>query len=241
MTSKNAFISFVNGLNYGRHPQVMSMGDLVMHISMTARAMPPSQAKETIASLLNDGVISKKGNDVDLSYLYDKSAQRYVMKSAKTGKVLKSKPGVTGARTVSYVGPGHTRVGYAHRVLNIHFKESQKEFEAKARLRRSKAAKKAAKARAKGMDALYLVRDENGNTITVTKTGRAADIKARSRTERGKAVIRKREIAKDRYSIEDMRAMLRDDHWEEVCGNRRWNYDNSATVREFNKYLKKKI
>lgn len=241
MTSKNAYIAFVNGLNYGRHPQVMSMGDLVLHISMTARAMPPSEAKETIASLLSDGVIAKRGNDIDLSYLYDPTAQRYVMRSGKTGKALKSKPGVTGARTVRYVGPGHTQVNYAHRILDIHFKETDKEFRAKARLRRSKAAKKAAKARTSGIDMLYLERDANGNTITVTKTGRVADNKARSRADKGKRVITGRNIAKDRYSIEDMRAMLRDDHWEEVCGHKRWNYDNATTVKEFNKYLKRRL
>lgn len=241
MTSKNAYIAFVNGLNFGRHPLVMSMGDLVLHISMTARAMPPSEAKETIASLLSDGVIAKRGNDVDLSYLYDPTAQKYVMRSGKTGKTLKSKPGVTGSRTVKYVGPGHTQVNYAHRILDIRFKETEKEFRARATLRKSKAAKKAAKARASGIDALYLDRDANGNTITVTKTGRIADTKARSRTEKAKKVIAKRNIAKDRYSIEDMRAMLRDDHWEEVCGHKRWNYDNATTVKEFNKYLKRRL
>lgn len=219
----------------------MSMGDLVLHISMTARAMPPSEAKKTIASLLSDGVIVKRGNDVDLSYLYDPTAQKYVMRSGKTGKTLKSKPGVTGSRTVKYVGPGHTQVNYAHRTLDIRFKETEKEFRARARLRKSKAAKKAAKARASGIDALYLDRDANGNTITVTKTGRIADTKARSRTEKAKKVIAKRNIAKDRYSIEDMRAMLRDDHWEEVCGHKRWNYDNATTVKEFNKYLKRRL
>lgn len=240
MTSKNDYTAFVNGLNYGRHPQTMSMSNLVMHLSMTARAMAPSKAKEVIASLLNDGVISKKGDEIDLSYLYDPANQRYVMRG-KSGKTLKSKPGVTGARTVKYVAPGHTRVNYAHRVLDIHFKETPKEFQAKARLRRSKAAKQAAKTRAKGMDALYLERDENGNTITVTKTGRRADSKARSRSEKGKAVIRRGNIAKDRYSIEDMRAMLRDDHWEEVVGHKKWNYDDRSTVKEFNRYLKTRI
>jgi len=240
MTSKNAYIAFVNGLNFGRHPEIMSMSDLVMHVSLTSRAMSPTEAKETIASLLKEGVISKKGDNIDLGNLYDPTSQRYVMRG-KSGKTLKSKPGVTGARTVRYVAPGLTRVSYAHRVLDIHFKETPKEFEARARLRKSKAAKKAAKTRAKGVDALYLDRDEYGNTITVTKTGRKADSKARSRTDKAKKVIAKRDIAKDRYSIEDMRAMLKDDHWEEVCGNRKWNYDNAATVREFKKYLKRRI
>ena len=46
-------------------------------------------------------------------------------------------------------------------------------------------------------------------------------MKAKSRTEKGKNAIIKKNLAKDVYTIEDMRARLRDDHWEEVVGNRR--------------------
>lgn len=105
-------------------------------------------------------------------------------------------------RTVEYVAPGHTRVNYHHRVLDIRFKESQAHFD--------------------------------------HKTGRDAESRGRARAEKGQRAITAAKLKRDKYTLEDMRALLRDDHWEEVCGNKRWNYDGKATVREFNKYLKRK-
>lgn len=34
-----------------------------------------------------------------------------------------------------------------------------------------------------------------------------------------------------------MRAKLKDDHWEEVCGHKRWLTDNKSTIREYEKYI----
>lgn len=236
--SKNGYQAFINGLNHMSVETVdpiSKQSDVVVHVSIVAHAMSPGQAQEVIDSLVSEKIIKRKGDILDMTSLWDQG--RYVM-AGKTGKKLKAKPGVTGARTVRYVGPGHTQVRYASRILDIRFKETQEEFLKKQTARRRKAAKLAAKNR--NPDDLYLDRDEYGNAVMVTKTGRKADLKGKSRADKGKKSIVKANLRKDAYTIEDMRALLADDHWEEVCGNRRWNYDKAATVREFNKYLKRK-
>ena len=240
--SKNNYQAFINGLNYKSDSEIddpiANKDAVVVHVSLMARAMSPTEAKEVIDQLISEGIIRKKSNGyLDMTSIYDPKERRFVM-MGKAGKKLKTKPGTTGVRTVRYVGPGHTQVNYASRILDIRFKETQEEFLKKQTARRRKAAKLAAKNR--NSDDLYLDRDEYGNAVMVTKTGRKADLKGKSRTDKGKKSIVKANLRKDAYTIEDMRALLADDHWEEVCGNRRWNYDKAATVREFNKYLKRK-
>ena len=228
MTSKKLYSEFIGGLNHGRIKDIVSQAELVMHISFDAKAMSPSDAKQVISDLIKEGHLKKSGNDIDLRGLYDPEKKRYVMKG-KSGRILKSKPGTTGVRTVQYIGPGHTRVDYNNRILDIRFKESPKQYKAKVLRAKNKDAT---------IDTIYVSKDIYGNTTYTDRTGR--NVNSKKRSEKGtKAIIRKN-LKKDKYTIEEMRALLRDDHWEEVSGNKQWNYNNAVTVREFNKYLKGK-
>lgn len=152
----------------------------------------------------------------------------------------KSKDRKSSKRTTQYVGPGHTRVRYAHRTLNIRFRESEKEFRAKQRARRRAGAKKGASKRVpRGRDNGIYVDYRNGQMVYVDAKGRDISMKAKGYADRGSDEIVKKNLKRDKYNIEDMRALLRDAHWEEVVGNKRWSYDSKATVKEFNKYRKK--
>lgn len=231
ITPRSDYDRFVKGLNFGHHAKTMTESQLVMHLSMDARVMKPSEAKQTISALIHDGFIEERNGVIDIGPLWDTSKNLYAVKG-KSGKSLKMKPGTTGARTVKYVAPGHTRINYAHRVLDIRFEESEKRYRYRQHLRRVKAAKN----RKPADTTIYVDRDENGQMSYVSKRG--AKVNARSKADKGRKAIVSHNLKKDRYTIEDMRALLRDDHWEEVCGNRTWNYDPKATVHEFNKYLK---
>ena len=142
-------------------------------------------------------------------------------------------------RTTQYVGPGHTRVRYAHRTLDIRFKESEARFKQRQKSRRKKGAKKGASHRSprKRDDSIY-VDFVNGEMVYVDAKGRDVSLKARGYADRGTDMIIQKNLRDDKYTIEEMRALLKDDHWEEECGNKRWMYDSKATVREFNKYKK---
>lgn len=231
ITSRSDYQKFVLGLNFGNHPKVMSRSELVMHLSLDSQAMMPSVAKQTIDTLLHDGMIAQSGNNIDLSNLYDDSKGHYVMKG-QSGKTLKTKPGTTGIRHTKYIAPGHTQISYAHRVLDIRFKESPKQFKQRQHLRRVKAAKN----RKPKDDTVYLDYDEYGQLSYVSKHG--TSVNARSRADKGNDAIIKKNLKRDSYTIEEMRALLRDDHWEEVAGNKRWAYDKPTTVKEFKKYLR---
>ena len=151
------------------------------------------------------------------------------------------KPGDTvkiANRTVRYVAPGHTVVYYKTRTLHIYFKEGKAEFQKKAKLRRRHSAQIGQPRQAD--DTIYVDRDQNGNMVYVTASGKEVTHRAKKKSDAQKTAAIRRNLAKDKYTVEDMRAILNDDHWEEVCGHRRWNYDKTATVREFNKYLKRK-
>lgn len=128
----------------------------------------------------------------------------------------------TPKRTVRYAGPGHTVVGYRNRILDINFKQSALEFNKVRRNRRSKASKKGAKnrtARASYYDGEYTYSQRRNSDVGMNR-------------------IREKQLANDEYTKEDMRALLKDAHWEEVCGHSRWKYDNKSLVKEFNKYQK---
>lgn len=139
-------------------------------------------------------------------------------------------------RKVKYVEPGHTIVYYPHRTLHIYFKESKASFDKKAKLRRRHSAQNGQPKKVD--DSVYVDFDQNGKMIYVSASGRDVTDRVKTSTARGKNRDIGQKLMRDKYTTEDMRALLRDDHWEEVCGNRRWNYDPKATVREFNKYLK---
>lgn len=231
ITSRSNYDKFVKGINFGNRKDVYTRTELTFHLSLDARVMSPSEAKQTIDTLLHDGFIEQKGDYISVQPLWDESKKLYAVKG-KSGKSLKMKPGTTGARTVKYVAPGHTRINYAHRVLDIHFKETEKKFKQRQHLRRVKAARN----RKPADQTVYLDYDESGQLSYVSKRGTI--INARSRADKGNNEIVKRNLKRDKYTIEEMRALLKDDHWEEVSGNKSWNYDNKATVREFRKYLK---
>lgn len=160
---------------------------------------------------------------------WDEYADRPSQKTRKSAK-----------RTTQYVAPGHTRVRYAHRTLNIRFKESDAQFRAKQRARRRAGARKGAKHRTPRThdDSIYVdMRD--GQMVYVDSRGRDISMKARGYADRGTDTIIKKNLKRDKYTVEDMRALLRDAHWEEICGNKRWSYDSKATVKEFKKYQRK--
>lgn len=235
MVNMENYRKFVGVLNTHslRQKDTATEPELIMIASLEARALSPSMAKQTIQELISAGYLTRKGDYIRYANLYDPKRGMYVVKS-KAGKVLKSKRAVTkSTRTVKYASPGHTVVGYAHRTLHITFPETDAEFRSRQKARRRRAARNR-----RTDDTILLERDESGNVSYVNSKGKARSDTARTRTDKGrKAIVRKR-LSRDTYTVEDMRARLRDDHWEEVAGNKRWNYDDSATVREFNKYLK---
>ena len=132
--------------------------------------------------------------------------------------------GHTPNRTVRYEGPGHTVVGYENRILDIRFRESQKQYDARKRARKRAAARKGAAHRSPRVS--YY----NGE-MTYAQ---------RSNAEKGMRRIYEKGLNRDEYTKEDMRALLKDAHWEEVCGHSRWKYDNKTLVKEFNKYMKER-
>ena len=131
----------------------------------------------------------------------------------KTGR--KKQP--TGKRTVKYLAPGHTQVQYESRKLDIYFKPNK---------------------------AAYMRKTGRTKDVYAGPGGKLTDYRGRDIGDRvlkshakGSNIRHAQQIARDKYTLEDMRAMLRDERWDEVCGNKRWNYDSKATVREFKKYM----
>lgn len=235
MQNYRKLVDVLNSSSHLKGTDHATIDQLIMVTVFDKRAMSPSDAKQTISDLIKEGIMQKKGDFVVYNRLYDPSKKAYVIKSPKTGKTLKSKvkKGIS-RRTVRYAAPGRTIVGYEHRTLEITFPETEKEFKNRQKARRRTAARNRTVD-----DTIYVDRNENG-MVLINKRGKESSSKARSRSDKGRNVMIKKNIARDRYTIEDMRAMLSDDHWEEVCGNRRWNYDKASTVREFNKYLKQR-
>ena len=230
MTSPSDYERFINGINTKRASEIVRMDDLMFYLSFDIHAMGPNEVRKTISDLIQDGLIKKVDDShIDLSRLYDREQRRYVMKT-KTGKVAKTKDQRNiPKRSVRYVSPGHTEVTYEHRVLDIKFKETQEEYDRRKHLRRSNSAKN----RKQSDDTIYVGHDESGNIVYTTKSGRNAELRSKARKEKGTKAIAKRNIQRDRYTIEEMRALLTDDHWEEVCNNTNWLYNKEATVREF--------
>lgn len=234
MENYRKFVEVLNKSNDLRHKAVTTKDEFVMIAALDVHVMSPSKAKEVLNDMLDSKIIEKRGDYIRYDNLYDDKRKEFVVVS-KSGKVLPSRPlpSEMPKRTVRYAGPGHTIIGYEHRTLHIRFPETKKEFDARAKARRRKASKNRIVS-----NEILIDRDIHGNMMFVSKRGSDVGLKARSRSEKGKTAIIKKNLGKDVYTIEDMRARLRDDHWEEVVGNRRWNYDPKETVRQFNKYLK---
>lgn len=229
MTSKTKYQALINGLNHMSIETVkpISKYDHVMlHIVATAHAMSPSDFKDVIKDLVSDGIVRKKGDMLDLSNLWNPSKGIYEM-IGKSGKKLASKPGTTGVRTVQYVAPGHTKINYASRILDVRFKETPEQFRRKV-IRAS--------GKKDGKDSIYVSKDASGILTYTDRSGRKID--ARAKSDKGKKAIVKSKLKRDTYNIEDMRALLKDEHWEEITGKKDWMRNDAATVREFNKYMK---
>ena len=144
-------------------------------------------------------------------------------------------------RSVKYVAPGHTRVGYAHRTLDIKFRETPQQFKAKQRARRRAGARRGAKnrtPRSRYDDGVRVKKDRSGNMIYVDKKGKNVTDKYLRIADEYNNYVMNEDLNNDVYNIEDMRALLKDSHWEEVCGNTRWKWDKKSTVKEFTKYKK---
>ena len=236
MVNMENYAKLVTALNTHTLKQktVTTEAELVLIATLKARAMSPTVARQTIQELVKAGYLVKKGDYIRYDNLWDAKRGMFVVKS-REGKILKSRKAAQriAKRTVRYVEPGHTVVGYEHRTLHIYFPETSKEFKAKQTARRRKAARNRTV-----NDTIFVDRDASGNMVYVSSKGKQKDLTARSKADKGRNAIVRRRLKRDTYTVEDMRAMLRDDHWEEVVGNRRWNYDNAETVKQFNKYLK---
>ena len=144
-------------------------------------------------------------------------------------------------RSVKYVGPGHTRVNYAHRTLDIKFRQTPQQFKAKQRSRRRAGARRGAKNRAPRSswnDGVRIKTDRYGNMIYVDRKGRDVTDKYRRMNDDYWSYVDSEDLSNDAYNLEDMRALLKDARWEEVCGNTRWKWDKKSTVKEFKKYQK---
>lgn len=87
---------------------------------------------------------------------------------------------------------------------------------------------------------IFVDRNDAGMVSYVTSSGKDATHRTKKRAEKGRTQIIKNKLKKDSYTVEDMRALLKDDHWEEVSGNKRWMHDSRETVKEFVKYQKRK-
>lgn len=123
-------------------------------------------------------------------------------------------------RTTKYVAPGHTVVDYPNRRLNIYFPQTKEQYDRLRKKRRSQAAKKGA-AHRMPRHSYY-----DGEYTYAQRTA----------LDKGTRAIHERQIAQDYHEIGDMRALLKDAHWEEVCGHKRWMFDNKTLVKEFKKY-----
>lgn len=115
---------------------------------------------------------------------------------------------------------GETIRRYKHRTLHIYHPQTDEQWRKATHTRRSRAAKEGAKNRTVGFNSYA---DPFGLTD-----------RQRRQQDWWLSQERKKEAA--RMGVEDMRALLKDEHWEEVCGHTRWKYDKKSTIKEFNKY-----
>lgn len=143
-------------------------------------------------------------------------------------------------RRVRYIGPGHTQVRYAHRILDIKFSETDKAFRRKLKNREARKSEpykgspsvkvvKTKTASAKKPKAVRIPTDYEYDEKDIYKMKKINDEYRRMKN--------RDDLDKGRYTKEDMRALLKDVHWEEYCGHSRWKFDDRSLVREFQNYL----
>lgn len=115
---------------------------------------------------------------------------------------------------------GETIRQYEHRTLHIRYPVNEKEYARQVRKRRSAGAKRGA-----------AHRSPRASYYTGEYT-----YGQRTALDKGTRAIHEMGIKRDDYEIGDMRALLKDAHWDEVCGHKRWMFDNKTLVKEFKKY-----
>ena len=124
----------------------------------------------------------------------------------------------SGGRRKTVYKKGETIRTYKNRTLHIHHPQTDKEWKKASKLRRSKAAK------GRTYKQGYEYADPFGLTTRQTRPPEYYQSEQRKKQAAG-------------MGIEDMRALLRDEHWEEVCHHSRWKWDNASTIKEYNRYL----
>ena len=147
-------------------------------------------------------------------------------------------------RKVRYIAPGHTQVRYAHRILDIRFKETESAFKRKLKNRDAHRAS----GPYKNSPTVKTVKLSKAPTVKAKKPKTAKEPKPFRYTDTEEYKIRKlkddyrmmknrEDLETGRYTKEDMRALLKDSHWEEYCGHSRWKFDDRSLVKEFQNYL----
>ncbi len=141
---------------------------------------------------------------------------------AKAGAKKEKSKKASASRSVKFIAPGHTQVTYANRILDIKFKETPKAFAAKKK-RHAKAVRQ---------------RNESLNGPK-KRTYRAPKDEYAYRRDRDLYMdeMISDTLSVDGYNVQEMRALLKDEHWEEECNHTRWKHDDKALVKEFRKYL----
>lgn len=142
--------------------------------------------------------------------LYDNS-EKYAMMDSRPPKKAKT---VIRSR-------GKTIRKYKHRTLTITFPQTEAQWRKASKKRRSQAQKNVIRSRSLGF--------EYADPFGLTS-------KQRRETDYWLSQERKKEARK--IGVEEMRAILKDDHWEEVCGHSRWKWDKQSTIKEYNRYLR---
>lgn len=127
----------------------------------------------------------------------------------------------SGDRRKTIYKKGETIRTYKNRTLHIHHPQTETEWRKASKKRRSQAQKNAVRSRSLG----YEYADPFGLTS-----------KQRRETDYWLSQERKKEARK--IGVEEMRAILKDDHWEEVCGHSRWKWDKQSTIKEYHRYLR---
>lgn len=118
---------------------------------------------------------------------------------------------------------GETIRRYRHRTLHIHHPQTEAQWQKATHARRSKAAKVASRNRAPSYNKGIYANPDGGMSDTWRRRFEWWD--QQQRVKESKSI-----------GVEDMRALLKDDHWEEVCGHTRWKYDRNSTIKEFKRY-----
>lgn len=110
---------------------------------------------------------------------------------------------------------------YKHRTLTITFPQTEAEWKKASKKRRSEAQKNAVRNRTLGF--------EYANPFGLT---------SKQHRETDYWLVQERKKEAQKIGVEDMRAVLKDEHWEEVCGHSRWKWDKQSTIKEYNRYLR---